>query len=176
MSFIEQWNSMSAEQAAAAVLPCCGSQAWAQALTARRPLSTLPELLAASDAAWWSLHAVDWQQAFDSHPRIGEKMPQAAATDASLAWSKGEQSLAETCDAEAKHLLALGNVAYEERFGRILIVCATGMTTQQILTQLERRMHNTPEAELHETAEQQREITHIRLQKWLAECEGATQA
>ncbi len=172
MSFIETWNAMSEADAAAAVLPCCGSHAWAHGLAARRPLGTLPELLAASDAAWWSLQETDWQQAFDSHPRIGEQQAQGQVTDASLKWSAGEQGLAEQCDQEAKHMLALGNRAYEEKFGRIFIVCATGKRANEMLGILERRMHHTPEEELQEAAEQQRQITHIRLQKWLAQHEA----
>ncbi len=174
MSYIEDWNALPVEAAGEAVLPCCGSQAWALGLASRRPLSTLPELLAASDAAWWSLTEADWQQAFDSHPRIGEQGAVGHATDASLTWSAGEQRAAELSDTDAKAKLAEGNRAYEAKFGRIFIVCATGKSAQEMLAILAHRMGNTAEAELHETAEQQREITHIRLRKWLAEREGTT--
>jgi 2-oxo-4-hydroxy-4-carboxy-5-ureidoimidazoline decarboxylase len=167
MSYLDVWNAMSAEAAAEAALPCCGSHAWARGLVTRRPLSTLPELLAASDAAWWSLNEADWQEAFDSHPRIGEQHAQAAATDTSLHWSAGEQSSAMLRDDAAKASLTEGNRAYEAKFGRIYIVSATGKSAQEMLSILERRMHNTAEDELHETAEQQRQITHIRLRKWL---------
>jgi 2-oxo-4-hydroxy-4-carboxy-5-ureidoimidazoline decarboxylase len=176
MSFIETWNAMSEADAAAAVLPCCGSHAWAHGLAARRPLSTLPELLAASDAAWWSLPEADWKQAFDSHPRIGEQHAQGEVTPESINWSIGEQGLAVQCDEEAKKLLALGNRAYEQKFGRIFIVCATGKSTQEMLGILERRMHHTAEEEMQEAAEQQRQITHIRLQKWLAQHEAEVTA
>jgi 2-oxo-4-hydroxy-4-carboxy-5-ureidoimidazoline decarboxylase len=172
MSYIEDWNAMTAAAASEAVLPCCGSQAWANGLALRRPLSTLPELLAASDAAWWSLSEADWQQAFDSHPRIGEQHAIKLATDTSLAWSAGEQQAADLSDADAKVKLAEGNRAYEATFGRIFIVCATGKSAQEMLAILSRRMGSTAEAELHETSEQQREITHIRLRKWLAKHEG----
>jgi 2-oxo-4-hydroxy-4-carboxy-5-ureidoimidazoline decarboxylase len=171
MSYLDEWNTMSAEAAADAALPCCGSHAWARGLAARRPLSTLPELLAASDAAWWSLAESDWKEAFNSHPRIGEQHAQAAATDASLQWSAGEQSSAMLSDDDAKEQLAEGNRAYEAKYGRIYIVCATGKSAQEMLAILERRMHNTAEDELHEAAEQQRQITHIRLRKWLTQKE-----
>ena len=174
MSFIETWNTMNETDAATAVLPCCGSQAWAHGLAARRPLGTLPELLAASDTAWWSLTEADWKQAFDSHPRIGEQHAQGEATEASLKWSAGEQGIAIQCDAEARRMFALGNRAYEEKFGRIFIVCATGKSTQELLDILERRMHHTAEEEMQEAAEQQRQITHIRLQKWLSQHETET--
>lgn len=176
MSYIEEWNAMTADAASEAILPCCGSRAWAHGLAARRPLGTLPELLAASDAAWWSLPEADWREAFDSHPRIGEQQAVRHATDASLAWSAGEQPAAELSDADAKTKLAEGNRAYEAKFGRIFIVCATGKTAQEMLAILSRRVHNTPEAELQEAAEQQREITHIRLRKWLAAHEEARPA
>ncbi|SEB60698.1 2-oxo-4-hydroxy-4-carboxy-5-ureidoimidazoline decarboxylase [Terriglobus roseus] len=171
MSYLDEWNAMSADSAADAALPCCGSQAWARGLASRRPLSTLPELLAASDAAWWSLPAVDWQKAFETHPRIGEQHAQTAVMDTSLQWSAGEQSSAMLSDDAAKARLAEGNRAYEAKFGRIYIVCATGKSAQEMLTILERRMHNNAEDELHESAEQQRQITHIRLRKWLTQKE-----
>ena len=171
MSYLEQWNAMEAAQAATAALPCCGSHAWAQGLVSRRPLNTLPELLAASDSSWWSLGESDWQEAFNSHPRIGERHAHASAT--SLHWSAGEQSVAQLSDEAAKAALAQGNQLYEERFGRIFIVCATGKSSQEILAILNSRLHHTAEAELQEAAEQQRQITHIRLQKWLAAEEAA---
>ena len=176
MSYIEGWNAMPVEAASEAVLPCCGSHAWAVGLALRRPLSTLPELLAASDAAWWSLSEGDWQQAFDSHPRIGEQHAVKQASEASMAWSAGEQQTALLSDADARTKLAEANRAYEEKFGRIFIVCASGKGAQEMLGIVSRRMQNTAEAELRETAEQQREITHIRLRKWVAEREGAQRA
>lgn len=173
MSFIEQWNTMHASDAAFDVLSCCGSHAWADALVARRPLSTLPELLAASDTAWWSLSEQDWREAFDSHPRIGERHAHGEATAAALEWSSSEQGTAMTAADTAKAKLAEGNRAYEAQFGRTFIVCASGKSAEDILLILQRRMHNTAEAELHKAAEQQREITHIRLRKWLAAHEEA---
>jgi 2-oxo-4-hydroxy-4-carboxy-5-ureidoimidazoline decarboxylase len=172
MSFLERWNGMTAEAAADAVLGCCGSRAWAKAVAERRPLGSLPELLAASDSAWWSLGPEDWEEAFASHPRIGERHAAGPATVASLRWSEGEQSAAMN-EAEVLQLLADGNRAYEATFGRVFLVRAMGRSAGEILALLRRRLHNTPEAELQESAEQQREITHLRLQRWLSEGETA---
>ncbi|MGI4852755.1 MAG: 2-oxo-4-hydroxy-4-carboxy-5-ureidoimidazoline decarboxylase [Janthinobacterium lividum] len=176
MSYIQQWNSMPASEAAEAILPCCGSRAWALALASRRPLSTLPELLAASDAAWWSLPEADWQQAFDSHPRIGERHAPGTATAAALAWSGTEQGTAMAAADATKARLAEGNRAYEAKFSRNFIICANGKNADEILHTLDHRLHSTAEAELQEAAEQQRQITHIRLQRWLSEREGAPTA
>ncbi len=176
MSYLDHWNAIPAERAAEEILPCCGSRAWARSLVGRRPLSTLPELLAASDAAWWSLCEGDWQEAFDTHPRIGERQAAGPAAPLSLAWSADEQGSLHQPGVAVTARLAEGNRAYEERFGRTFIVCATGRSASEMLAILELRMRNTREAELQEAAEQQREITHIRLQKWLAEREVLAKA
>ncbi len=63
--------------------------------------------------------------------------------------------------------LAEANREYERRFSRIFIVCATGKSTEEILQSLQCRLHNDEPTELHEAVEQQRQITHIRLRKWL---------
>jgi 2-oxo-4-hydroxy-4-carboxy--5-ureidoimidazoline (OHCU) decarboxylase len=48
-------------------------------------------------------------------------------------------------------------------------VCATGKTAEEMLAILERRLQNDRETELRKAAEHQRQITRIRLRKWLAE-------
>ena len=159
---LARWNVLDVDTAAAEILPCCGSTAWSRGVAALRPLATVEALSAASDAVWAGLPREDWMEAFDSHPRIGST--HAKATAQSLAWSAGEQG---TPDEMAKAKLAIGNARYEEKFGRIFIVCATGRTPMEMLAILEGRLANDPETEMLEAAEQQRLITQIRLRKWL---------
>jgi 2-oxo-4-hydroxy-4-carboxy-5-ureidoimidazoline decarboxylase len=162
-----RWNTLAAEEAAREILPCCGSHAWAEKLAAQRPFPIPESLFAASDAVWLTLPESEWQQAFDSHPRIGQSHAQ-AATAQSLAWSSGEQSAAMASqDDAAKHALAEGNRDYEAKFGRIFLVCTSGKSTHEILAILRARMGNTPEQELREAVEQQRQITQLRLRRWL---------
>jgi len=163
---LERWNSLDPVLAAKEILPCCGSQAWAAEMAARRPIADEDHLSVTSDAVWLGLPQAAWQEAFDSHPRIGEHKAK-AATDASLSWSATEQSAAMTPDEAAKLALAEGNRRYEEKFGRIFIVCASGKSSAEILALLEQRMHYAPAVELHEAAEQQRQITRLRLERWL---------
>ncbi len=164
---LERWNKADAEEAAATVLPCCGSRAWAADLAARRPLGTLPELLAASDSAWWSLAEQDWMEAFATHPALGERHAQ-AATPQSLQWSSREQAALAEDEALRVHI-AENNRVYQQRFGRVFLLRAAGRAASEVLALQQRRLRNTPEAELQESAEQQREITHLRLQRWLEE-------
>ena len=165
---LARWNSLDPTLAASEILPCCGSQAWAAEIVARRPIADEDHLSVTSDAVWLGLAEEAWQEAFDSHPRIGEQKAK-AATDASLCWSASEQSKAAIPDEAAKRQLAEGNRRYEARFGRTFIVCASGKSAPDILVILERRMNNDPTTELHEAVEQQREITQLRLERWLGE-------
>jgi 2-oxo-4-hydroxy-4-carboxy-5-ureidoimidazoline decarboxylase len=164
---LAQWNSIPPEDAARAILPCCGSRAWAAALAEHRPFATPPDLFAASDDIWRALPEAAWQEAFDSHPRIGEQHA-ATASPESLKWSSAEQRAAAAPAGDPiKLALAERNRQYEERFGRIFIVCAAGKSATEILAILNRRMANSPAAELIEAAEQQRQITQLRLRRWL---------
>jgi 2-oxo-4-hydroxy-4-carboxy-5-ureidoimidazoline decarboxylase len=164
---LSRWNSLDPDSATTEILPCCGSQAWAEALSAKRPYTNEAALLTTSDAIWRSLPEAAWQQAFDSHPRIGQKHAQTHATEKSLRWSAQEQRTALSADANARLALEDANHRYEQRFNRIFIVCANGKSTSEILSILKARMNNDPKTELHEAAEQQRQITQLRLQRWL---------
>jgi 2-oxo-4-hydroxy-4-carboxy-5-ureidoimidazoline decarboxylase len=163
---LARWNALDAEAAARDILPCCGSRGWAQALAARRPFAGAEELFDASDAVWASLAEDDWREAFDSHPRIGQQHARAATAE-SLAWSSEEQRSAMSDEDAIKLALADGNRQYEGRFGRIFIVCASGKSAAEMLAILKVRMHNDAATEILEAAEQQRQITQLRLRRWL---------
>jgi 2-oxo-4-hydroxy-4-carboxy-5-ureidoimidazoline decarboxylase len=161
---LARWNSLDASSAAREVLPCCGSHAWARSLAAKRPIADEVTLLTTSDVVWRALPEEAWHEAFNSHPRIGQKKAVSHATEESLQWSAKEQQNVAPDDATK---LEEANRRYEEKFHRIFIVCATGKSSAEILAILQSRMNNDDSTELHEAAEQQRRITHLRLEKWL---------
>ena len=163
---LEAWNALTPEAAAATILPCNGSQAWATQLAAMRPFATPFDLTCTADIIWRGLPPDAQQQAFDSHPRIGEQHAK-SATATSLALSATEQSAANLTPDTATQL-ADDNRAYEQKFNRIFIVCATGKSAAEMLAILNHRLSNDPATELREAAEQQRQITQLRLRKWLA--------
>ena len=164
-AILMDWNKLSLDDAAEEILPCNGSPVWATLLAYRRPFASPDVLFAAADDVWRSLPEEDWQEAFDSHPRIGEQSA-TSATGKSLSWSAGEQAAA-TLDEQTQEELAAANRQYESRFRRIFIVCATGRSAGEILDILHGRLNNDEQTELLETAEQQRQITQLRLRKWL---------
>ncbi|MGB7281177.1 MAG: 2-oxo-4-hydroxy-4-carboxy-5-ureidoimidazoline decarboxylase [Candidatus Acidiferrum sp.] len=166
--FLARWNTLPSEKAAEAILPCCGSPKWAAAMAARRPLFDEAALLSASDQVWNSLAESDWLEAFRSHPRIGESRASASSAPQSASWSGEEQQKVASAAEDLKAALVEGNRAYEQRFHRIFIVCATGKSAPEILAILQRRLQNDDTTELLEAAEQQRQIARLRLKKWLS--------
>ena len=169
---LARWNHLPPDEAVKMILPCCGSKAWAQGMVVRRRLADEAALLAAANETWRGLTRSDWLEAFQSHPRIGESRPANSSSTRpqrlhSVEWSAQEQRNVEDAEVAVKFALADANREYERRFNRIFIVCATGKSASEILEIVRRRLYNDAETELHEAAEQQRQITEIRLRKWL---------
>src|SRR4029077_6728502 len=100
----------------------------------------VPTLLAASDETWVNLSEADWIETFRSHPRIGESRPGNAASAMSQSWGAQEQRQVAAAGADSQTAMADANRKYEERFGHIFIVCATGKTAPEILEILQRRL------------------------------------
>jgi 2-oxo-4-hydroxy-4-carboxy-5-ureidoimidazoline decarboxylase len=163
---LQAWNTADADSAIVSLLSCCAAQRWAREVGLARPYSDEQALFVAADQVWTTMQEPDWMEAFRAHPRIGERKP-VEATAQSQHWSGAEQ--ADVHDAQAEILAALseGNHRYEELFGFNYIVCATGKTAQEMLAILRGRLANDRHTELQEAAEQQRQITNIRLRKWL---------
>ena len=164
---LNRLNELSADDARSEFLKCCGSRAWAREMSAARPFATVKELLAESDRLWQALSEEDRLEAFRSHPKIGERKPAAGQSETAQAWSAQEQSRTQTASAEVLDALAERNREYENRFGFIFIICATGKSADEMLTMLERRMSNDYADELQIAAEEQRKITELRLKKLL---------
>jgi 2-oxo-4-hydroxy-4-carboxy-5-ureidoimidazoline decarboxylase len=164
-----QWNRLPLDEAVKEILPCCSSKAWAAGMAARRPFSDVTTLLAASEETWSNLSAADWMEAFRGHPRIGESLATPSVSDPSATWSAQEQKNVVAAGDVVKIALAEANQEYEQRFRNTFIVCATGKSAPEILEILRRRLQNDGPTELRQAAEQQRQITRIRLTKWLSE-------
>lgn len=168
MDALKRLNEGPAADRRAELLRCCGSSRWAEAMTARRPFRDREALLAAADEVWWGLGESDWREAFGHHPKIGDAAALRTRFASTRQWAAGEQAGAENATEETLVALADGNRAYEERFGYIFIVCATGKTAEEMLALLRARLPNDPKDELRVAALEQARITRIRLEKLLA--------
>jgi allantoicase len=153
-------DSLPPEAAARELLACCGSARWSAEMARARPFSDLSGLLEAADRIWDRLDPADREEAFQAHPAIGERGEDRCSA----------QEQAGTGDAARDVLADLTalNQAYRERFGRTFIVFASGKTADEMLAILKRRLENPPEQELKESADEQRKIFRLRLEKLIA--------
>ena len=158
-------NSIPASAAFEEFLKCCGSKEWAQRLIAERPFETLDELSSKADRIWWSLEPSDWLEAFHSHPKIGEQKAVAATAREAQQWSADEQSGMRDSSQSIVAELAQLNRVYEEKFGFIFIVCASGKSSEEMLGLLQARLENDRGEELRIAAAEQAKITQLRLRK-----------
>jgi allantoicase len=160
-------NSLSANEAAKELLQCCGSKRWATEMSNARPYPSLETLLARAHDIWSSLNPSDWLEAFRSHPKIGDKKAADKVSAQSQQWSGQEQSGVANASDETVSTLAGLNDDYEQKFGFIFIICATGKTSDDMLSALRERLQHDTEAELPIAAAEQSKITELRLKKLL---------
>ena len=158
-------NAMQREQLAEHLRACCGSERWVERMIARRPFANPEAVLAASDAVCKSLAAEDWLEAFAHHPRLGETRAAVPQGARARGWSAGEQAGLADAGGDLRAALAAANAAYEQQFGYICIICATGRDSEELLAITRARLGNTPKIELRIAAEEQRKIARLRLRK-----------
>jgi OHCU decarboxylase len=123
--------------------------------------------MAEADRIWWALEPAEWLEAFHSHPKIGEKKAAAEIALRSQQWSEVEQSGISNSTPQTIDALAELNRVYEEKFGYIFIVCASGKSSEDLLAILRQRLENDPDEELRIAAAEQAKITQLRLKKLL---------
>ena len=141
-------------------------------MTAQLPFASTSELLDKADNIWWSLDPADWLEAFRSHPKIGEKKAAQPTSAEARTWSEQEQSGVQSAARDTMQALAEGNRAYEQAFGYIFILCATGKSSEEMLAILQERLHNERDNELRIAAQEQSRITELRLKKLLDRLES----
>lgn len=166
---VGELDEMPESTAADVLADCCGSSQWVTEMLSARPFGSRDAVLSAADRIWTSLDASDRLEAFKHHPRIGEQAGAVSQGELGSAWSAGEQAKVASASENVLQALAAANQQYEQRFGYIYIVCATGKTPGQILELARQRLRNDAATELRVAAEEQRKITRIRLQKLLEE-------
>jgi 2-oxo-4-hydroxy-4-carboxy-5-ureidoimidazoline decarboxylase len=151
-------NAAPAQDGERTMLACCASGTFAGTVARGRPYADPQALRAAVDAAFTTLSWDDILESLSEHPRIG---------DCAAGWSAAEQSGAASAGDQVRQALAEGNRAYEERFGHVFLICASGRSGQEMLDQLRARLGNDPEAERAVVRDELLKITQLRLTKLL---------
>ncbi len=155
-------NALPVEQAQRVLLACNAAPAWVRDVAAGRPYSSLGDLLEAGERAAQALRPDDWRVAFAAHPRIG-------ARDGLDRRSRQEQSGTDAAPADVLAALVEGNAEYERRFGHVFLICATGLSAEQMLAALRERFRHDADSELAVAVAEHRKITALRLANLLGE-------
>ena len=154
------FNAAPAQDAERTVLACCASGTFAKAIAGGRPYPDPAALLAAIDAVFATLSWDDIVEAMSEHPRIGDRAVRGGM-------SAAEQSGAAAASDDVRQGLADGNLAYEQRFGHVFLICASGLSGQEMLDQLRARLDHDDEAERAVVRDELRKITRLRMTKML---------
>ena len=164
MSVAVQINSLD-ESARDALQKCCAAPEWIEQMLARRPFATDEEITRAATDIWWSLTREQWIAAFAAHPKIGDPASLRAKYANTSQWANNEQAGVAAAAEQTLQELADYNQRYEQRFGYIFIVCATGKSAAEMLALLKGRIDNEADQELRIAAAEQLKITLLRLNK-----------
>ena len=158
---LDRFNTAPADELRPTLLACCDVPRWADAVVAARPYADSDALARRADEAAAGLSAEEVDRALAAHPRIGERA-EGAGTEA--AWSRSEQG-GVSRDDETQAALAEGNRAYEEKFDRVFLICATGLSGAEILASLRTRLGNDETTERAVVADELRKIAVLRTRK-----------
>lgn len=164
---LHEFNILPKEQLIEELSRCCGSSTWVKKMLPFIPADDMIELLEDAEELWWQCNEDDWKEAFSHHPKIGDAESLATKFASTAQWAWGEQSRVNMASAEIIKALAESNSLYEEKFGYIFIVCATGKTAEEMLEILQERLKNDPEEEIKIAADEQNKITKLRIEKLL---------
>jgi 2-oxo-4-hydroxy-4-carboxy-5-ureidoimidazoline decarboxylase len=166
---LEQLNSLEKDLAATELEKCCGAANWVKLMMNHFPFASTSELIDISDTIWNRYCSKnDWLEAFTHHPRIGDIESLEKKFASTKSWAGNEQSGVKEADSNILQQLLQYNDAYEQKFGFIFIVCATGKSAGEMLELLKQRIGNSYEDEINIAAAEQNKITAIRINKLLS--------
>ena len=151
------------DEARRLLVRACGSSRWAERMLARRPFGSREALLSAARVEWDGLSADDWREAFSHHPKIGDREKLRQRFPAAHELSSREQAGVDSAPDAVLDALSEGNQRYEDTFGYIFIVCASGLSAAEMLAKLTDRLGNDPAREIQIAAGEQAKITALRL-------------
>ncbi|MFF1836644.1 2-oxo-4-hydroxy-4-carboxy-5-ureidoimidazoline decarboxylase [Streptomyces sp. NPDC058231] len=161
---LARFNALADDEATTVLHEVCAGTAWGRAILSRRPYATVEALLSAGDAATAALTGEDLAEAMAGHPPIGRPVPGDPAS------SREQRGMAGATEELRAEMLEL-NLAYQERFGHVFLICATGATGEQMCDAVKSRIGNSPEHEREIARTELGRINRIRLTRLVTEGE-----
>ncbi|MET8295616.1 2-oxo-4-hydroxy-4-carboxy-5-ureidoimidazoline decarboxylase [Streptomyces sp. NPDC005180] len=162
---LTRFNALDDSAAAAELHEVCASSAWVGKLLAQRPFATAGSLYAANEAAMAELTADDLGEAMGGHAPIGRPKPGDPTS------AREQRGMAGASEELRNELLEL-NLAYQEKFGHVFLICATGATGEFMRDAVKVRIENAPEQEREIARGELVKINRIRLTRLVESAEG----
>ncbi|GAA4813894.1 2-oxo-4-hydroxy-4-carboxy-5-ureidoimidazoline decarboxylase [Streptomyces ziwulingensis] len=159
---LARFNALDEDAARSALREVCASAAWGERLLAARPYAGAGDLYAVSDAAMAELSAEDLAEAMAGHPPIGRPEPGDPTS------AREQSGMAGASDRLRTEMLEL-NLEYQEKFGHVFLICATGRTGEQMRDAVRERIGNSPERERETVRTELGKINRIRLSRLVEE-------
>jgi 2-oxo-4-hydroxy-4-carboxy-5-ureidoimidazoline decarboxylase len=160
---IADYDHLEASEKRFLLTQCCGSQKWVDKMIGLPPAEDLIDLFEDAEEMWYKCNEDDWKEAFTHHPMIGDidSLRKKFSNDQ---FAAKEQASINDSSEKTLQALAEGNHVYQQKFGYIFIVFATGKSAEEMLEILQARLNNNPEEEIKIAMEEQSKITQLRLQ------------
>ena len=164
---LESLNLLTISDANEQFETCCGAANWVEKMNQNRPFQNKDDLYQKAESIWYSLSSKDWLEAFTHHPKIGNIDSLRKKFHNTKSISEDEQSGINDAAESTLKDLAESNQLYQDKFGFIFIICATGKSADEMLALIKIRLNNNANAEMLNAAEEQNKITQLRLEKLL---------
>jgi 2-oxo-4-hydroxy-4-carboxy-5-ureidoimidazoline decarboxylase len=164
LDVIEAFDALPAAELGPQLAACCAAPEWVAAVLAGRPYASREDLVKTADAAARRLGWAQVALGLAAHPRIGER---AQGDSREAAWSRREQRAAAAGDADTKAALVRANHDYEQRFGQVFLIFASGRSQDEILAAAEARIGNDEATERRIVTGELRKIALLRLERLL---------
>ncbi|CAN5344702.1 2-oxo-4-hydroxy-4-carboxy-5-ureidoimidazoline decarboxylase [soil metagenome] len=161
---LDGFNRLTDRQRMNLLFGVCSSPIWARRVLAGAPFRDVDALLDRADRVLAELPDAEIDKALDGHPRIG-----ANVKEAHNASSAREQAAVTTAGDDVKAQLAVRNREYDEKFGYVYLVCASGRSAEELLAILVDRLDNDPDTERRVMRSELAKINRLRLQRLLSE-------
>ena len=173
MITLNQLNSLSEQDIFSELEQCCVSKTWVESMIESRPFSSENELIKKAASIWYKDCSIDdFREAFTGHPKIGNVNSLKEKFAHTSEWAGNEQSKVAEANMETIVALAKANQQYEDKFGYIFIVSASGKSAEEMLAIINSRLNNQSDDEIFVAMNEQHKITVIRLVKLI---EGISQ-
>jgi 2-oxo-4-hydroxy-4-carboxy-5-ureidoimidazoline decarboxylase len=167
MTTISDLNTLSFDDATAWFMQTCSSVAWATLMAKTRPFATIHAIERQALRHWQKMQTTDFIEAFKGHPMIGDISSLRAKFIQTKALASSEQAGTASASEEVLKSLQQANYDYLDKHGFIFIICATGLSANEMLAQLRLRIDNTTEEEVTNASNEQMKITLLRIHKML---------